>query len=145
MDRRERADARVILGPGFEPTPRGPLKAKDGRWALPGREGEGARRREVARTATTVSRVRELRLARGWRQTDLSARAGCSPQRIVTAEQGQLLRLSMDTLLRISLALDCGPADLFPVLGGRHRVAREQTAAMARAEREQAKKNDSTA
>jgi len=76
----------------------------------------GRTHRSGGRDATTRSRVRELRLSQGWRLVDLAASAGVSLEVVRRAERGELLGLRCDSLLRISLALGVGAADLYPVL-----------------------------
>ena len=71
------------------------------------------------RNRVTVSRVRDLRWSRGWTMYELSVRARLSVGTVRTAEHGLLLRLNMASLLALANALDCGVADLFPVLSPR--------------------------
>lgn len=73
--------------------------------------GDGTRDR------LTASNVRRLRLAKGWRLVDLAAAAGLTLDATRKAERGRILRCTPETLLRVAVALDAGPADCWPVLG----------------------------
>lgn len=78
-----------------------------------------ARSRVVGTSRRTESHVRELRLARGLRMVDLAAACQTTVDTVRKAERGYLLRMRIDTVLRLANALECGASDLFPVLGSR--------------------------
>jgi len=81
-----------------------------------------SRSRVVGASRRTESRVRELRLAAGMTQTELAAAMQTNVDTVRKAERGYLLRLRVDTVLRCANALNCGAADLFPVLSERLRL-----------------------
>lgn len=66
-----------------------------------------------------MSRVREIRLARGMTQAALGVAVGTNIDTIRRAERGYLATFRVSTILRIANALDCGAADIFPVLAER--------------------------
>lgn len=71
------------------------------------------------RTRQTASRLKELRLAAGMTQVQLQAACSTSYEVIQKAERGYLLQLRTGTVLRLAAALNCGAADIFPILGER--------------------------
>lgn len=80
---------------------------------------EASRQGRLGSGRRTTSHVRELRLSKGWTQVELSAYASVNHNVVKKAEKGWLLKLRIDTLMKLANALDCGAADLFPVLGSR--------------------------
>ena len=56
-------------------------------------------------------RIRELRMARGWRQIDLAVHAELSKTHICELETGKR-EVGLEALDRIALALDMRPSDL---------------------------------
>ena len=81
-----------------------------------------ARSRVANASRPTTSHVRELRLSRGLTQTELAAGMQTTVDTVRKLERGYLLRLRIDTILRCANVLDCGAADLFPVLAPRLRL-----------------------
>jgi transcriptional regulator with XRE-family HTH domain len=57
--------------------------------------------------------IRAVRVRRGWRQTDLATRSGVSPATISRLERGHPGSLTLDTIRRVSAALDIR-VDLVP-------------------------------
>ena len=74
---------------------------------------------KAGRTRQSRSNVKDLRLSRGWRQSDLVTYAGVSIAIVRKAEHGYLLQLEVGSLLKLANALECGVADLFPILAQR--------------------------
>lgn len=58
------------------------------------------------------SQVRQLRIARGWTQEDLAARAGLHPTYVGGIERGER-NLGLDNIIRLSRALGVHPSLLF--------------------------------
>jgi transcriptional regulator with XRE-family HTH domain len=57
--------------------------------------------------------LRAMRIRRGWRQTDLADRIGCSDSTVSRVERGQAGELRVDTLRRLSAAVELR-VDLVP-------------------------------
>jgi len=78
---------------------------------------------------TFGSRLTQLRGARGWKQRELSRRAGIDPGRLSKLERG-VARVSVPELIRLSLALGAGLDELVfgasaSLEGEWHRLLRE--------------------
>ena len=59
-----------------------------------------------------VLRVKELRLARGWSQSELARRSGVTQQTISRIEARETAAVAFDVLERLGDALDIHPKDL---------------------------------
>jgi len=64
-----------------------------------------------------LSRLRELRLTRGWSQQELAAEAHVSRRTIARLEGGVAARVSASVLIRVAAVFDEPLATLFPELG----------------------------
>jgi transcriptional regulator with XRE-family HTH domain len=71
------------------------------------------------RTRQTASRLEEIRLSQGLTQIALCVKASTTLEVIRKAERGYLLQLKTATIIRLANALECGAADIFPVLSER--------------------------
>lgn len=60
-----------------------------------------------------MNRVREFRIAAGWSQEELAARAGCSPSYVSRIENGRQSG-SINVRVRIAAALRKPTAEVFP-------------------------------
>ena len=72
--------------------------------------------RDPGRLRATPSRIQSLRESRGLTQRRLALLVNVDPATIRKAERGYLAQLRITTVLRIANALECGAADLFPIL-----------------------------
>jgi len=64
-----------------------------------------------------ASHIIAYRAAAGLTQVQLAGVARTTARAVRQAERGDIMGMTLGTLLRISSALECGAADLFPVLG----------------------------
>lgn len=71
------------------------------------------------RTRQTASRLVEIRLSQGLTQMQLAVKASTTYEVIRKAERGYLLQLKTATVIRLANALECGAADIFPILSER--------------------------
>jgi transcriptional regulator with XRE-family HTH domain len=60
--------------------------------------------------------ARELRIRRGQSQIDLASRSGVALETIRKLERGEVVGMKIETLLRISAALEAIPSEVLPVL-----------------------------
>jgi transcriptional regulator with XRE-family HTH domain len=86
-----------------------------GKNELPSNVKAGGRDRQ------TISRFKELRLGAGLTQIECAAKAQTTVHIIRKAERGYLIQLKTATLIRLANCLECGAADIFPILGERLR------------------------
>jgi transcriptional regulator with XRE-family HTH domain len=66
---------------------------------------------------TFGQRLREVRLARGLKQTDVTERTGIAQNHISDLETGARMP-SLVTMLRLAAALECKPSELLAVFDG---------------------------
>jgi transcriptional regulator with XRE-family HTH domain len=71
----------------------------------------------VEPVAATRSNCRAYRAAAGLSQQHLAGLARTTCDAVRRCEKGTIFTTELGVLIRISAALDCGVADLFPALG----------------------------
>ena len=77
--------------------------------------------KELRKTFTTTSNLRELREAAGLTQVQLAGIVATSPQIISKCEHGRVLQVRSSMLIRVANALGVGAADIWPIFGSKLR------------------------
>ena len=57
--------------------------------------------------------LKEVRLSKGYSQSELSKKSNVSRQTIIEIEDGPLKWLTSDTMLKLAIALDCDVSTIF--------------------------------
>ena len=57
--------------------------------------------------------LKEVRLSKGYSQSELSKKSNVSRQTIIDIENGSLKWLRSDTMLKLAIALDCDVSTIF--------------------------------